>query len=262
MRGRVLTLIKNISLVLRLQGSYLRTISLQHSKEKRQLEIPSYDPFYYLLITFINLARSCHFRKWHLKRNPKSQIWTSVTLLKWVIISKFNLKPGRPWLKKRNKYESTSKYQNGFLSFLNNKKIYVTLLYSPSRKLKRRMSAFCWSMASVSWTITKSALLTSVLSLQACSVAEVTIRKWACWSAVSVLRTLSLTAASKECSSQSTIRLFGGKHVYNNVLLIVGTQSILNHHLGQSGRRCVMTTRWRGWCPGLRISKALSNTSC
>ncbi len=49
-RSKILTLIKNISLVLRLQslqlqGSYRCTISLQHSKEKAKLEIASYDPF-------------------------------------------------------------------------------------------------------------------------------------------------------------------------------------------------------------------------
>ncbi len=49
-RGRILTLIKNTSLVLRLkslqlQGSYLCIISLKHSKEKAKLEIASYDPF-------------------------------------------------------------------------------------------------------------------------------------------------------------------------------------------------------------------------
>ncbi len=48
--GRVLTLIKNVFLVLRLysmhlQGSYLCTISLYHSKEEAKLEIASYDPF-------------------------------------------------------------------------------------------------------------------------------------------------------------------------------------------------------------------------
>ncbi len=37
-RGRVLTFIKNISLSLQLQGSYLCTISLLHSKEKGKLD--------------------------------------------------------------------------------------------------------------------------------------------------------------------------------------------------------------------------------
>lgn len=60
------------------------------------------------------------------------------------------------------------------------------------------MSVFFRSMAFVSWTITKNASPTSVLSLRVCSAAEVTIRKWACWSVGSDLRMLSLTAASKE----------------------------------------------------------------
>lgn len=50
----------------------------------------------------------------------------------------------------------------------------------PSRKSKKRTSVSFNSMVSASWTTTRSALLTSASSPQACSVAEATTQRWAC----------------------------------------------------------------------------------